>query len=119
MEMDKFENISLMSILWFYWALEQNPKSQKIWIHIGMSFGLILFSSPYQGVVALVILIVHLIFARMEWMVMVPILPSLLVGAWYFGAVSEGSVHASVTPAQATVAETRSHLWFFYSSKYC
>ena len=101
-----------MSILWFYWALEQNPKSQKIWIHIGMSFGLILFSSPYQGIVALVILIVHLIFAR-EWKVMVPILPSLLVGAWYFGAVSEGSVHASVTPAQATVAETARIYGFF------
>ena len=81
-------------------------------MHIGASFGFILFSSPYQGIVALVILFVHLIFAR-EWKVLVPIFPSLLLGAWYFGAVSEGSVHASVTPAQATVAETARIYGFF------
>jgi hypothetical protein len=102
----QFENISMMSLLWLYWALENSEQNlKKGWFHIAISFALTLFSSPYQGVVALCMIGVHLVYTY-QWKVLIPIIPSLLVGAWYFGAVSEGNVHASVTPAHASITES-------------
>ena len=63
------------------------------------------FSSPYQGVVGLCLIATHLIYTY-QWKILLPILPSLLLGGWYYGAVSAGDVHASVTPAHASITES-------------
>jgi hypothetical protein len=109
----QFENISMMSLLWLYWALEESVENIKYrWMHIGVAFALTLFSSPYQGVVGLLMIGVHLLYTY-QWKITLPILPSLLIGAWYYGAVSQGEVHASVIPAQASIAETARIYGFF------
>ena len=114
----QFENISMMSLLWLYWALEISEQDlTKGLFHIAISFALTLFSSPYQGVVGLCLIATHLIYTY-QWKILLPILPSLLLGGWYYGAVSAGDVYASVTPAHASITESMT-LWFFDSTKYC
>ena len=99
----QFENISMMSLLWLYWALEISEQNiKKGCFHIAISFACTLFSSPYQGVVALCMIGVHFLYTY-QWKILIPIIPSLLLGAWYFGAVSQGNVHASVAPAQESL----------------
>jgi hypothetical protein len=93
----QFENAALMPLIWTAWS------SQKRRIgHFIPAFAVCLFSSPYQGVSAVIVALLASGWSRAVIMAGVPL---LAMAGLYYGAVAADEVHAAVTPAAASMSE--------------
>lgn len=97
----QYENMALFPLCWFYCSLVQR-KSCFI------PFALCLFSSPYQAVASLLAVPVCIDIkddVRKTCTRVGELALLLLLGYAYYKAVSQGSVHESVTPAPSVLSE--------------
>ena len=93
----QYENIALFPLMWFCTAMYQKKS-------IFIPFLLCLFSSPYQGICAL--LAVPFFLTKKHWKQHFGEMIALLVCTYmYYAAVSSGQVHESVAPAGASLPE--------------
>ncbi|MEC7985886.1 MAG: hypothetical protein VX278_12030 [Myxococcota bacterium] len=98
----QFENVALFPLLWLIWALRERRS-------LFFPFFILLFSSPYQGIVGLfAVMVFYTLHKRHVNLLECGLV--LLLGAGYYAAVATGDVHASVEPAPAVLSE-KAQLW--------
>ena len=95
----QYENMAMFPLLWFLFALSK--KKSCI-----LPFALCIFSSPYQGICALLALPFFISYDRKKiWKPLLEVTSILGLTYIYYHAVSQGNVHESVMPAPAILSE--------------
>ena len=105
----------MMSLLWLYWHWKFRNKYQKRKCHIAISFACTLFPSPYQGVVALVMIEFILLHVPME---NIDSHYSFITLRCFGLVLCSKEMSASVAPAHVSISESLDSM-VFYSTKYC